>query len=361
MSQVFSNGSKNNYVSFNQDATSIAVAHNNGCMFYNTSDIVNRSSLQGNSVGSSKFEHAECILVERLFTSGLLVLVDKRDRRVLHVFKLSSAQLIVSHRFSKTVIAVKLNRDRMVVCLEDNMHIYNLFDMKHLYSMQDLVFSNSVQMDMTVAEGTALVAVPESRESGMVFLFDAIRVAPVTNFSAHNAPIACLKFNEQGNMLATAGIRGTVIRVYSVPEGKMLHEFCRGATCVTITSLRFSTNSFYLCSSSNTDTVHVYKLKEENEDSSVTGWLKSQMKSMSDLISVERSFAYARLPANSSGNQVAFITSNGAQFLIVASLEGYAYVFHLLENGGNLPLAQQHRIGTKPDVDRVFSVLNPQN
>lgn len=67
-------------------------------------------------------------------------------------------------------------------------------------------------------------------------------------------------------MLATASNKGTVIRVFGLPQGTRLFEFRRGVTrCVTIYSLAFSEDSAYLCSSSNTETVHVFKLEKAPE------------------------------------------------------------------------------------------------
>ena len=54
--------------------------------------------------------------------------------------------------------------------------------------------------------------------------------------------------------------QGTVIRVFSIPEGDRLFEFRRGMKGVEIYSLAFDTGNQYLVSSSNTGTVHIFKL-----------------------------------------------------------------------------------------------------
>lgn len=54
---------------------------------------------------------------------------------------------------------------------------------------------------------------------------------------------------------------GTVIRVFCVKNGQKVHEFRRGVKrCVQIASLNFSSCSNYLCVSSNTETVHIFKI-----------------------------------------------------------------------------------------------------
>ncbi|XP_075036084.1 WD repeat domain phosphoinositide-interacting protein 2 isoform X2 [Mixophyes fleayi] len=45
---------------------------------------------------------------------------------------------------------------------------------------------------------------------------------------AHNSPLAALAFDASGSKLATASEKGTVIRVFSIPEGQKLFELRRG-------------------------------------------------------------------------------------------------------------------------------------
>lgn len=62
--------------------------------------------------------------------------------------------------------------------------------------------------------------------------------------------------------------------VFQVNDGSKLFEFRRGVKrCVSIASLSFSTCSKYLCCSSNTETVHIFKLErqtQENKDENNT-------------------------------------------------------------------------------------------
>jgi autophagy-related protein 18 len=45
---------------------------------------------------------------------------------------------------------------------------------------------------------------------------------------AHDSPLASIAFDWHGSKLATASEKGTVIRVFSVPQAKRLFEFRRG-------------------------------------------------------------------------------------------------------------------------------------
>ena len=45
---------------------------------------------------------------------------------------------------------------------------------------------------------------------------------------AHDSPLAAIAFDASGSKLATASEKGTVIRVFSIPNGKRVFEFRRG-------------------------------------------------------------------------------------------------------------------------------------
>lgn len=90
-----------------------------------------------------------------------------------------------------------------------------------------------------LSSSSSLLAYPGSANTGTVNVFDAINLSSVNSFQAHAAPLAALKFNFEGTKLATASnkvrrarkrawIQGTVIRVFSVPQGTKLFEFSRG-------------------------------------------------------------------------------------------------------------------------------------
>ena len=83
-----------------------------------------------------------------------------------------------------------------------------------------------------------------------------------TMIPAHDSPLAAIAFSSTGTLIATASEKGTVIRIFRVCDGVRLHEFRRGVKrCATIYSLAFSVDSQFLAASSNTETVHVFRLE----------------------------------------------------------------------------------------------------
>ncbi|CAJ0566348.1 unnamed protein product, partial [Mesorhabditis spiculigera] len=342
-------------VTFNQDGKSLAVGHASGYMLYSMQDCAESSALQCDPHVEPKLSDA--IIVERLFNSSLVVIVSRLQPRVMYVYHSQSKNMICDYKYGNTVLAVKLNRERVVVCLEDALYIYNLKDMKMMHSICDTPPNKHGLIDLSANDQNCYLAYPGNHNNGTVYIFDAKNLTSVNTFTAHNSPLASMRFSADGQKLATAGAKGTVIRVFSLPKGDKLFEFQRGISRnATIYSMCFSADSNFLCTSSNTETVHVFKLEPPaNKDSSPNqssngGWIEYFQSSlhlpqMNDLTLRERSFASAHLPSPGSRNVAAMPTINGMPHLLVATTEGFLYCYRIEHDGGECHLVRQHRIG----------------
>lgn len=96
--------------------------------------------------------------------------------------------------------------------------------------------------------------------SGEVLLFDTVKLEAINVVEAHRSPLSCMVLNSEGTILATASDKGTIIRVFSVPEAHKLYQFRRGSMPSRIFSMSFNITSTLLCVSSATDTIHIFKL-----------------------------------------------------------------------------------------------------
>ena len=75
----------------------------------------------------------------------------------------------------------------------------------------------------------SILAFP-SRKLGHVTIIDLAHTekSPI-DISAHEATISCMKLSHDGAKLATASIKGTLIRVFNTENGELMHELRRGA------------------------------------------------------------------------------------------------------------------------------------
>uniref|UniRef100_A0A8R1TYI3 WD repeat domain phosphoinositide-interacting protein 2 n=1 Tax=Onchocerca volvulus TaxID=6282 RepID=A0A8R1TYI3_ONCVO len=374
------------FVGFNQDATSLALGAASSYALYSTKkteklDLIHESCRQFSDDKKKNVETSEIMLIERLFSSSLLMLVSTQAPRKLRIYHFQKNNEICAQSYTNTVLAVKLNRDYMVICLEDIVYIHTVKDMKAdifpvIHTIRDTPSNATGIIDLS-ATVNSFLAYPGSINNGHVQLFDVTRLNSMNTISAHTSPLAALRFNYDGKKLATASNRGTVIRVFDTESGDRLYEFTRGVKrFVNIYSMAFSIDGNYLCSSSNTETVHVFKLGptvdpiNENEDDEEQGWvdyLSKQASSylpaqMNDLWMRGKSFATARLPSVGKRNAVALPVINGKLHLLVATTDGFVYIYPVEAEGGELTLLRQHKIGIKyAPIVHAHNPLDNQN
>ena len=191
------------------------------------------------------------------------------------------ASVICELTFPSAVLAVRLNRKRLAVVLEDEIYLYDISNMSLLYTAPTSPNPSAI-CTLSPSSDNCYMAypLPKPREdepgkrpahapplstyvaqtSGQVLVFDTLSLKAVNVIEAHRSPLSCIAVNSDGTLLATASETGTIIRVFSVPRGEKLYQFRRGTYPSTIYSMSFNLSSTLLCVSSTSDTVHIFRL-----------------------------------------------------------------------------------------------------
>ncbi|KAF4527613.1 hypothetical protein B566_EDAN016299 [Ephemera danica] len=295
------------FVNFNQDFTSLAVGSKSGYRLFTLSAVDNLVQIYEN-------DSEDICLVERLFNSSLVAVVSLSSPRKLK---------------------------RLVVCLEESLYIHNILDMRVLHTIRDTPPNPAGLCTLSYSGDHAKIMIP-----------------------AHDSPLAALAFSYSGQQLATASERGTVIRVFNIADGSRLLEFRRGVKrCVAISSLSFSPDATFLCCSSNTETVHVFRLdqpdsprqSQQQPPEAGPGWMDLFSKAatylptrMTDVFSQGRAFATAHLPFQGVRSVCCVVSIQKIPRLLVASADGFLYVYEInTAEGGDCVLVRQHRLDGK--------------
>ncbi|KAM8710664.1 hypothetical protein ACLKA7_017311 [Drosophila subpalustris] len=340
------------FVNFNQNITSLAVATSGSYSLYSLGSV--DSTLD--KIYHTKSD--DLFLIERLFESSLVAIVSQRAPRKLKVCHFKKQSEICNYSYSNTILAVKLNRERLIVCLEESLYIHNIQDMKVVHTIRDTPCNQLGLCALSSSSDHCYLAYPGSVTSGEVQIFDAINLHAKTMIPAHDTPLAAIAFSPSGTEIATASERGTVIRVFSSQDGSRLFELRRGLKrCVSIVSLSFSTCAEYLVSSSNTETVHIFRLdrsaaennehgKQSGDDwmgflsKTVTSYLPTQV---TDVFSQGRAFASVTLPEAGVRRMCAITTIQKQLRLLIASQDGYLYVYSIPSiEGAECQLIKRH-------------------
>jgi len=364
--------------SFNQDCSGIMIGTTDGYYVY---------EMKLGEVVPAVFNHEpHCRIVERLYSSSLVAVVSDLRNRILMINHFKKESNICCYTYQHPIVAVKLNRMRLCVIFENRIAIHKINDMELIHNIADAPSNEGGLCALSASENgeNCFLAYP-GLEEGSVAIFDAFHLFSVQSIQAHDSAIQCMAFNDKVDKLATASVKGTVVRVFAVNAKQRatnrLFEFRRGISRnVTVHSLAFTPHSvhgdFLLCSS-NTSTVHVFKCGEGgpaslsvNQDpgaslldmawgytSSVVTAVASHTKGMlptevSDMMAQERSFATAVLPLDGAVTRVGCTKKN---VILVGTTEGMLYHYQFdPELGGECPLVKQNNFYTSDITSADF-------
>ncbi|XP_064323190.1 WD repeat domain phosphoinositide-interacting protein 1 isoform X2 [Phalacrocorax carbo] len=308
--------------SYNQDCTSLAIGTTTGYRLFSLSSVEQLDQVHESN------EIPDVYIVERLFSSSLVVVVSHAKPQQMNVYHFKKGTEICNYSYSSNILSIRLNRQRLVVCLEESIYIHNIKDMKLLKTILDTPPNTTGLCALSINHANSYLAYPGSATSGEITLYD-------------------------GNTL------GTVIRVFSIPGGQKLYEFRRGMKrYVNISSLVFSMDSQFLCASSNTETVHIFKLEHLTDSrpeepptwsgymgrmfQAATNYLPAQV---SGMMNQDRAFATVRLNISGQRNICALSTIQKLPRLLVTTSDGHLYIYNLdPQDGGECVLIKKHSL-----------------
>ncbi|CAF2550436.1 unnamed protein product [Rotaria sp. Silwood2] len=328
-------------LTFNQDCTSLAMGTPNSYSLFTIG--------QENRIDEIHYCAYDSVYIfERLFSSSLIALVSTQAPRKLKVCHFKKGTEILSYSYANTILAVKLNRLRLIVCLEESIYINNIHDMKVLHTIRDIPSNRDGLCALSSNDENPYLAYPGSTIIGEVQIFDTTNLKPGVMVSAHESTLAAMAFDMAGTRIATASNKGTVIRIHSTVDGSRLFEFRRGVRrAATIYSLAFSHDSMFLAASSNTETIHIFRLihAKEKPSEATSSWMGSfgrllgdvayyLPKQTSEVLTQDRAFAAVHLQSAGMKTAIAMNTFDKILKLFVAGYDGVVYIYEVNTNEG---------------------------
>ncbi|KAK6202397.1 autophagy-related protein 18 [Scheffersomyces amazonensis] len=285
-----------NFITFNQDASCIAVGLNNGYKIFNCKPTFGKCY---------QYRKEESIgIIEMLYCTSLIAVVALGEEpgsspRKLKIINTKRQSTICDLIFPTSILQVKLTRTRLLVLLEDQIYIYDVTSMKLLHTIETSPNPHGICAISTIAdnEGNIYLAYPSPPKTithdsllvmgintnggsnsiqnniqsvsntpnrvGDVIIFNLTTLQPLSVIEAHKAALAAIALSSDGTLLATASDKGTIVRVFSVQTGVKLYQFRRGTYPTRIYSINFSSDNKYVVATSSSETVHIFRLGEE--------------------------------------------------------------------------------------------------
>ncbi|EIE89305.1 hypothetical protein RO3G_14016 [Rhizopus delemar RA 99-880] len=392
------------FLNFNQEFSCVSIGTKSGYRIYNCDPFGCCYSKQPGGIG----------IVEMLFCTSLVALVGGGETpafspRQLRIINTKRQTTICELTFPTAILAVKMNRRRLIVVLEEQIYLYDISNMKLLHTIDTNPNPNAICV-LSPSSENCFIAYPARSAnlpfspnsgpsnslhvSGDVELFDALGPQTTNIVQAHKSPVSCLSMNSEGTLLATASEKGTVVRIFSTLDATKIYQFRRGSYPARIYSMSFNIVSSLLCVSSDTETVHIFKLSanrnkrgsgngnntyddEMNEKKptrrssvgqmirrssthlgrNIAGSVGSYLPDViTEIWEPTRNFAQLKLPSAGIKSLVA-LSSTTPQVMVVTS-EGCFYQYNIdLENGGECVLLREDSFIWCPTIQSSPSFL----
>ncbi|EFA78943.1 autophagy protein 18 [Heterostelium album PN500] len=337
------------FANFNQDFTCISVGTPEGFKIFNSEPYQLCYSQSNGGVG----------LIEMLFSTSLVAIVGSGEggssQRRLLINNIKTNLTICDLNFVTAILAVKLNRKRLIVVMETKIHIYDINNMKLLETRD--VDPNPKGLCALSPQTTNFMVYPASQNKGNILVMDVLTLETVNLIQAHKGPISQLVLNQNGTMLATASEKGTVIRVYLLPNANKSISFRRGTYPAIIHSITFSNDSKYLCVCSDNGTIHIFKIDfSANANTSSLGAMSSYLPGViSQVWEPSRDFAHIKIQA---GIPSICALSQDNKTALVLMGDGLYLQYQFDEQvGGELKLSQEYSLLREPQLDEEKTTL----
>ncbi|XVE63470.1 hypothetical protein DITRI_Ditri07aG0023100 [Diplodiscus trichospermus] len=243
--------------SFNQDNSGFAISTKDGFKIFDS------------NTGRLCYERAigAFIVVEMLYSSSLLAIVGAGEQpslspRRLCLFNTTTNSPLREMTFLTSILAVHLNKRRLVVVLQEKTYIYDSNSLAILDTVDTVPNLKGLCAFSPSLDGCFL-AIPASMTKGSVLVYNVMELQSHCEIDAHRSPLAAIALSSNGTYIATASELGTIIRVHLVSEATKSYSFRRGTYPSTIFSLSFSPSlqlPDILAATSSSGSVHIFSL-----------------------------------------------------------------------------------------------------
>ena len=163
-------------------------------------------------------------------------------------------------KFKSDVKNVKMNKETIAVVLEDRIYVYEFSNLKIRDAIETFKNPEGLCCLSSVKDTNVLICPDKTQGAVRVSMYDSS-----STIQAHDNVLACLALSDDGQRIATASEKGTLIRIFQTSTGSKLQEVRRGADPAKIFSIAFSSNDM-LAVTSDKGTVHVFSIEGEGEE-----------------------------------------------------------------------------------------------
>ena len=269
MANNYSNSNVKNkilFISFNFNSEYFSVGLNDGFKIYKTHPF---------SLTVDRKLNGGIGIIEMLNESNIFCLVGggsnpKYKLNKLLIWDDSKCKNIKEFRFNSFVKNCKIKLKKIFIVCEDSISIIEIENFDILETIQTIENPNGI-CSISKNPNEYLFAWPDFIKGRIeiknykYFIRESINKNKLIK-KVHESCIEQIELNYNGDLIATASDKGTIIRVFNTQNLNLLNEFRRGNTDAKIYSICFDTNNKFLAVASDKQKIHIFSLEEEKKN-----------------------------------------------------------------------------------------------
>ena len=265
------------------------------------------------------------------------------------------AQLQIGHRVKN----IKANAKRLFVVGKSKIFLFKTEDLSNVGTFESYEDNEEGICSLSESKDNIIFAYPARPEGYINIMRIKDKIIDVKNFCVHNKKIACLELNKTGDKLISSSIFGTIVRLFDTNTGDILDEFRRGNDTAQIFSLSFSLDDKFICCSSDKGTIHIFKVKEydENTINEINKVVKKLGKDILDKTIVSK----PQGQSITKSEKFAFCRTNEEASYSVFSENDEIHLIALNEGGKFYKICFDKNQGGESKVEEIFEILCTEN
>ena len=332
-----------NFITFNQDFSLVAVGLQKGFSIFSTYPMNNhyRRETSG-GIG----------IIELLERCNIMCLVGggtnpQFDPQKVIVWNDSTQKIGYELSIPEPIKAVRMKETKIFVLTEQKIYIYEFFKTEVAEVIETFPNPNAI-FGFALNSKVYIIAYPTKDKAGHVTVRHQQNQKCVS-IQAHNGKINCLAMNDDGSLLSTASDKGTVIRIFDAQTGKQVQEVRRGSDYCSIHYMVFNSDSSMFLCNSNRGTIHLFNLKNKQDNQGSSSNQKSYFGKLANMIGVkneylnsEWSFAQYKIPEHSEKAICCFGPEN--TIIVVTETGMYYQAAYDKNSGGQMSHVQKRNM-----------------
>ena len=249
------------YINFNQDGTCIAVGTETGFKIINILPYLDLyyKDLKG-GIG----------IIEMLYKTNILALVGggknpKFKLNELIIWDEEKDTQICKIKTKYKILNTKIRENKIYIVNKSQILVFDF----NTFNLIETLETKNIRGLISLCYKEDIVAYPDIQHEGTVKIknYDTNKEDIL---KAHKTPLNCIQLNQDGSMIGTCSLKGTLIRVYNIANKQLIREVRRGAESANVNYISFDISQKYFLVVSDRKTIHLFFLINNNTNNANT-------------------------------------------------------------------------------------------